>query len=88
MLDENEGQPCLGRNGGEELEERVESSGRRADPDDARGRRIKLTPKAARLQKTLVPMVKKLVARMEAGLGERELEVTKQTLQRLTSNLE
>jgi hypothetical protein len=31
--------------------------------------------------------VKKLVARMESQITERELEITKQTLQRLTSNL-
>ncbi len=61
---------------------------RAPDPEDARGRRIKLTAKAGRLQKVLVPIVKKLVARMEAGLEERDLELTKQTLQRLTANLE
>jgi DNA-binding MarR family transcriptional regulator len=60
---------------------------RATDPDDARGRRIKLTPRAVKLQKSLVPVVKKLVARMEEGVSEADLELTMRTLERLTANL-
>jgi len=57
------------------------------DEHDARGRRIKLTAKAKKLQQVLVPVVKKLVAGMEAEVSERDLEITKRTLEKLTSNL-
>jgi DNA-binding MarR family transcriptional regulator len=60
---------------------------RATDPDDARGRRIKLTPRAVKLQKTLVPVVKKLVAKMEQGVSVEDLELTMRTLERLTANL-
>jgi len=58
------------------------------DPDDARGRRVVLTARGQRLKPTLVPVVKRLVAKMEAGIAARDLELTRATLQRLTANLE
>ena len=61
---------------------------RTANPDDARGKLISLTPRAAKLQKTLVPVVKKLVAAMEAGVSESDLEITMRTLEKLTANLQ
>jgi len=68
--------------------ERAKLVTRAADPDDARGKRVRLTAKARGLRETLVPVVKKMVAKMEHGVSERDLEITRQTLQRLTANLE
>jgi DNA-binding MarR family transcriptional regulator len=67
--------------------ERAKLVSRAADPDDARGKRVRLTAKARGLRQALVPVVKKMVAKMEHGVPEKDLEVTRQTLQRLTENL-
>jgi DNA-binding MarR family transcriptional regulator len=67
--------------------ERAGLVARKADPADARGKRIVLTAKSVELRGVLVPVVKKLVARMEAGIAERELERTRDVLERLTKNL-
>ena len=61
--------------------------GRAPDPADARGKRVRLTAKARKLQAVLVPVVKSLVTAMEAGVSERDLDVTRRTLQRLAANL-
>jgi len=68
--------------------ERAKLVTRAADPDDARGKRVRLTAKARGLRETLVPIMKKMVAKMEHDVSERDLEITRQTLQRLTANLE
>jgi len=67
--------------------ERAKLVSRTADPDDARGKRVRLTAKARGLRQVLIPVVKKLVAKMEHGVSEKDLELTRQTLQRLTENL-
>src|SRR3569832_172184 len=67
--------------------ERAKLGSRAADPDDARGKRVRLTAKARGLRLVLVPVVKKMVAKMEHGVSEKDLELTRQTLQRLTENL-
>lgn len=60
---------------------------RAADPDDARARLVVLTPKGRSARETLVPVVRKLVARTEEGVSEHDLEITRRTLQRLAENL-
>jgi DNA-binding MarR family transcriptional regulator len=67
--------------------ERAKLVSRVADPGDARSRRVRLSAKARALRQVLVPVVKKMVAKMEHGVTERDLEITRQTLQRLTANL-
>ena len=61
---------------------------RRPDPADARGRLVSLTPEARRLRQKVMPAVRTMVAELEAGIDERDLEITRRTLQRLFSNLE
>jgi len=61
---------------------------RAANPDDARTRLIVLTPKAREAKKVLVPVVRALVARLEDGVSERDLEITRKTLRRLVENME
>lgn len=61
---------------------------RRADPEDARGRLVSLTPEARRLRQRLMPAVRTMVDELEAGIPERELEITRQALRRMFSNLE
>jgi DNA-binding MarR family transcriptional regulator len=71
--------------------EGMESRGlvrRRPDPTDARGRLVSLTPEAQRLRQKLMPAVRTMVDELEAGVPERDLEITRRTLQRLFSNLE
>lgn len=57
-----------------------------ADPDDARARLIVLTPAGRAARKKLVPVVRALVERLEAGIPERDLEITRRTLRRLAEN--
>jgi DNA-binding MarR family transcriptional regulator len=61
---------------------------RRPDPADARGRLVSLTPEARRLRQKVMPAVRTMVGELEAGIDERDLEITRRTLQRLFSNLE
>jgi DNA-binding MarR family transcriptional regulator len=60
---------------------------RATDPTDARARLIVLTPLGRNAKKTLVPVVKKLVAAMEDSISDRDLETTRKTLQRLVENM-
>lgn len=60
---------------------------RRPDPADSRSRRIHATRKAQRLQESARPRVRALVAAIEDGIRERDLEITRQTLLRLEHNL-
>lgn len=61
---------------------------RALDPADRRTRLIVLTSQGRAASKVLVPVVRKLVERAEAGIPERDLETTRRTLRRLTENLE
>ena len=68
----------------------MEKSGlveRSVDEQDARSRRVLLTRTGRSLQAKLVPVAKKLVARLERDIPERDLEVTHRTLGRMLQNL-
>jgi DNA-binding MarR family transcriptional regulator len=60
---------------------------RTLDAEDARARLVKLTRLGKSLQAKLVPVAKGLVARLEAGIPERDLETTHRTLARMLENL-
>ena len=60
---------------------------REVDSKDARARVVCLTREAKALQKRLVPIAKSLVERLERGVPERDLEVTRRTLRRMFENL-
>src|SRR6185295_14560762 len=49
------------------------------DEHDARTRLVKLTKTGKALQAKLVPVAKRLVARLEQGISERDLETTHKT---------
>ena len=69
----------------------MEKSGlvrREVDEQDARARLIKLTRAGKALQSQLVPVAKSLVARLERGIPEQDLETTHRTLSRMLENLE
>ncbi|MFT3769896.1 MAG: MarR family transcriptional regulator [Minicystis sp.] len=61
---------------------------RAVDPNDGRTRLAVLTPKGRALQKTLVPVVRELVARFEEGIPEKDLEITRRTLKRIVERSE
>jgi DNA-binding MarR family transcriptional regulator len=61
---------------------------RRPDPEDARNRLVSLTPEAHRLRRAVMPAVRAMVEQLEAGVDERDLQITRKTLQRLFANLE
>ena len=68
----------------------MEASGlvtRTVDSKDARTRIIALTREGRALRKKLVPIAKGLVERLEAGVSEADLLITRQTLRRLFENL-
>jgi MarR family transcriptional regulator, organic hydroperoxide resistance regulator len=60
---------------------------RRVDPADGRVRRVHLTRTGRALQKKLVPVVQGIVERMVDGVPERDLLVTRTSLQRMFANL-
>ncbi len=60
---------------------------RKADPADARGRRVYLTRHGHALKTTLVPLARELVADLERDISAADLEVTRRTLQRMFDNL-
>ena len=60
---------------------------RRADRDDGRVRRVHLTRAGRALQAKLVPVVQRIVERMIEGVDERDLLVTRRSLQRMFANL-
>ena len=60
---------------------------RQPDPEDSRGRRVHATRKAHELRSAALPHARELVARIEEGIPERDLEVTRRTLLRLEENL-
>ena len=57
------------------------------DEQDARSRLVKLTRAGKALQPQLVPVAKRIVARIEQGISERDLEVTHRTLAKMLNNL-
>ena len=57
------------------------------DEQDARSRLVKLTRAGKALQPQLIPVAKRIVARLEQGISERDLEVTHRTLAKMLSNL-
>jgi DNA-binding MarR family transcriptional regulator len=57
------------------------------DEHDARSRRVLLTKTGRALQAKLVPVAKRLVARLEQGIPERDLETTHRTLAHMLKNL-
>ncbi len=68
----------------------MEKSGlveRTVDEQDARSRLVKLTPVGKGLQAKLVPVAKKIVARLERDIAARDLETTHRTLARMLENL-
>jgi DNA-binding MarR family transcriptional regulator len=68
----------------------MEKSGlveRTVDAQDARTRLVRLTRLGKSLQAKLVPVAKGIVARLEAGISERDLETTHRTLARMLENL-
>ena len=57
------------------------------DEHDARSRLVKLTKTGKALQAKLVPVAQGLVARLELGISERDLETTHRTLVKMLENL-
>lgn len=57
------------------------------DEQDARSRLVKLTRAGKALQPQLVPVAKRIVARIEQGISERDLETTHRTLAKMLNNL-
>lgn len=60
---------------------------RKPHPDDGRARIIQLTRKGRELEKTLVPVARKLVNRLVAGISEADLVTTRATLRKMFDNL-
>jgi len=60
---------------------------RQVDEADARARLVKLTRLGKALQPKLVPIARALVARLEKGIAEQDLEITHRTLSRMFDNL-
>ena len=61
---------------------------RAVDDADARTRLIVLTPKGREARKTLLPLVRKLVAELEGDIPERDLEITRRTLRRIVERVD
>jgi DNA-binding MarR family transcriptional regulator len=57
------------------------------DAHDARARLVKLTRRGRGLEDKLVPIAKQLVARLEHGIADSDLETTHRTLSRMLANL-
>jgi DNA-binding MarR family transcriptional regulator len=55
---------------------------------DARARIVRLTPTGKALQPKLVPLAKQVVAQLERGIPQEDLEITHRTLARMLANLE
>jgi DNA-binding MarR family transcriptional regulator len=58
------------------------------DPSDARVRLVRLSAEGRALRKKMVPIAKAIVARAEAGIAEKDLVTTRETLRRIAANLE
>ncbi|TKB12238.1 MarR family winged helix-turn-helix transcriptional regulator [Desulforhopalus sp. IMCC35007] len=60
---------------------------RRPDPVDGRSRRVYLTSKGRKLQKTLIPMAKGNIIKMTEGLDVKDIDHLKTILRKITDNL-
>jgi len=60
---------------------------RRAHPEDGRVRVVHLTRAGKALESKLVPLVEPIVAGMVAGIPERDLSITRDTLRAMFANL-
>lgn len=60
---------------------------KRADPESARIWRVHLTALGRSLKSKLVPAAERLVTDMQRGIAEKDLELTRRTLERLFANL-
>lgn len=60
---------------------------RRPDPLDGRSKRVYLTSKGRKLQKTLIPMAKGNITQMTEGLNVNDIDHLKTTLRTITDNL-
>jgi DNA-binding MarR family transcriptional regulator len=60
---------------------------RRADPGDARTRKIYLTRAGRDLKPKLVPVAERLVGQLVAGIDERSLRTTRAALRKMFENL-
>lgn len=58
------------------------------DERDERVWRVHLGPRAAKLRDKLLPEARAMVKRLEAGISERDLEITRATLRRMFENVE
>ena len=61
---------------------------RAIDDGDARTRLVVLTPKGREAKKSLLPLVRALVADLERDIPERDLEITRRTLRRIAERLD
>ena len=61
---------------------------RRAHPEDGRVRLVHLTRAGKALEKKLVPLAEKLVGDLVAGIDERGLVTTRNTLRKMFANLD
>ena len=60
---------------------------RKPHPEDGRARVLHLTRKGRELEKKLVPVARKLVNRLVAGISEDDLVTTRATLRKMFDNL-
>jgi DNA-binding MarR family transcriptional regulator len=60
---------------------------RKPHPEDGRARVIQLSRKSRELEKALVPIAKKLVKRLVAGISDADLVTTRATLRKMFDNL-
>lgn len=60
---------------------------RKPHPEDGRARIVALTKQGRALEKQLVPVARQLVADLVAGIPERDLVTTRNTLRRMFENL-
>lgn len=57
------------------------------DPEDKRAHRVTLTRKGADVKKKLLPVVKRLLKKMETGVSAGDLATTQRTLQKLVDKM-
>lgn len=60
---------------------------RRISSVDGRSRQVFLTPHGRQLRRKLVPLVRRLVDKIQDGLSESHLRLTRSTLKKMTDNL-
>ncbi|QDG79104.1 MarR family winged helix-turn-helix transcriptional regulator [Labrenzia sp. PHM005] len=60
---------------------------RREDPEDRRKLLVDVSEKGAVLERHLVPLAQKLVARVLAGIPDTDIEITLKTFRKMSANL-